>query len=229
MKKISMVIVAISAMISLSGCHEDPTYVDSYFQRQSVIEELSNELKGQYSSIFIPVIYNTSQEQMDYKSLWKGEVTENGQPIIHYTFGGYENRTVTLQQVPISWISFVIKDTKLAEAVKLLPDYDISIPYSFASSDEETGEASKMGKIIYSDSKVPVTLNYGGKQHLVLFNFKCPSQFVFDADKRPISPGRIQLELESIIVDNVIVQEIDGYSGEEYILSIMGKTDPISK
>lgn len=110
MKKISMVIVAISAMISLSGCHEDPTYVDSYFQRQSVIEELSNELKGQYSSIFIPVIYNASQEQMDYKSLWKGEVTENGQPIIHYTFGGYENRTVTLQQVPISWISFVIKD-----------------------------------------------------------------------------------------------------------------------
>lgn len=73
MKKISMVIVAISAMISLSGCHEDPTYVDSYFQRQSVIEELSNELKGQYSSIFIPVIYNASQEQMDYKSLWKGE------------------------------------------------------------------------------------------------------------------------------------------------------------
>ena len=56
-----MVIVAISAMISLSGCHEDPTYVDSYFQRQSVIEELSNELKGQYSSIFIPVIYNASQ------------------------------------------------------------------------------------------------------------------------------------------------------------------------
>lgn len=146
MKKISMVIVAISAMISLSGCHEDPTYVDSYFQRQSVIEELSNELKGQYSSIFIPVIYNASQEQLDYKSLWKGEVTENGQPIIHYTFGGYENQTVTLQQVPISWISFVIKDIKLAEAVKLLPDYDISIPYSFASSDEETGEASKMGK-----------------------------------------------------------------------------------
>lgn len=33
-EKISMVIVAISAMISLSGCHEDPTYVDSYFQRQ---------------------------------------------------------------------------------------------------------------------------------------------------------------------------------------------------
>lgn len=229
MKKISMVIVAISAMISLSGCHEDPTYVDSYFQRQSVIEELSNELKGQYSSIFIPVIYNASQEQLGYKSLWKGEVTENGQPIIHYTFGGYENRTVTLQQVPISWISFVIKDTKLAEAVKLLPDYDISIPYFFASSDEETGEASKMGKIIYSDSKVPVTLNYGGKQHLVLFNFKCPSQFVFDADKRPISPGRIQLELKSIIVDNVIVQEIDGYLGGEYFLSIMGKTDPISK
>ena len=42
MKKISMVIVAISAMISLSGCYEDPTYVDSYFQRQSVIEELRN-------------------------------------------------------------------------------------------------------------------------------------------------------------------------------------------
>ena len=81
----------------------------------------------------------------------------------------------------------------------------------------------------HSDSKVPVTLNYGGKQHLVLFNFKCPSQFVFDADKRPISPRRIQLELKSIIVDNVIVQEIDGYSGEEFFLSIMGKTDPISK
>lgn len=27
MKKRSMVIVAISAVISLSGCHEDPTYV----------------------------------------------------------------------------------------------------------------------------------------------------------------------------------------------------------
>ena len=117
----------INGQISLSGCHEDPTYVDSYFQRQSVIEELSNELKG------------------------------------------------------------------------------------------------------HSDSKVPVTLNYGGKQHLVLFNFKCPSQFVFDADKRPISPRRIQQELKSIIVDNVIVQEIDGYLGEEYILSIMGKTDSISK
>lgn len=32
MKKISMVIVAISAVNSLSVCHEDPTYVDSYFQ-----------------------------------------------------------------------------------------------------------------------------------------------------------------------------------------------------
>ena len=42
MKKRSMVIVAISAVISISGCHEDPTYVDSYFQRQSVIEELRN-------------------------------------------------------------------------------------------------------------------------------------------------------------------------------------------
>ena len=51
MKKITMAIVAISAMISLSGCHKDPAYVDSYFQRQSVIEELSNELKGQYSNI----------------------------------------------------------------------------------------------------------------------------------------------------------------------------------
>ena len=47
MKKITMAIVAVSAMISLSGCHKDPAYVDSYFQRQSVIEELSNELKGQ--------------------------------------------------------------------------------------------------------------------------------------------------------------------------------------
>ena len=224
-----MVIVAISAMISLSGCHEDPTYVDSYFLRQSVIEELSNELKGQYSSIFIPVIYNASKEQLDYKHLWKGEVTEDGRPIIHYTFGGYENQTVTLQQVPISWISFVIKDTNLAEAVNLLPDYDISIPYSFASSYEETGGASKMGKIIYSDSKVPVTLNYGGKQHLVLFNFKCPLQFVFDADKRPIFPGKIQLELKSIIVDNVIVQEIDGYSGEEFFLSILEKAAPFTK
>ena len=95
----------------------------------------------------------------------------------------------------------------------------------------QTKKQEKRAKwgIIYSDSKVPVTLNYGGKQHLVLFNFKCPSQFVFDADKRPISPGRIQLELKSIIVDNVIVQEIDGYSGEEFFLSILGKTDPISK
>ena len=56
MKKITMAIVAVSAMISLSGCHKDPAYVDSYFQRQSVIEELSNELKGQYSNIFIPVV-----------------------------------------------------------------------------------------------------------------------------------------------------------------------------
>ena len=42
MKKISMASVAISAVISLSGCHEDPTYVDSYFLRQSVIEKLRN-------------------------------------------------------------------------------------------------------------------------------------------------------------------------------------------
>lgn len=41
-EKISMAIVAISAVISLSGCHEDPTYVDSYFLRQSVIEKLRN-------------------------------------------------------------------------------------------------------------------------------------------------------------------------------------------
>lgn len=60
MKKITMAIVAISAMISLSGCHKEPAYVDSYFQRQSVIEKLSNELKGQYSNIFIPVVYNNT-------------------------------------------------------------------------------------------------------------------------------------------------------------------------
>ena len=48
MKKISMVIVAISAVISLSGCHEDPTYVDSYFQRQSVIEKLSNKYRRRH-------------------------------------------------------------------------------------------------------------------------------------------------------------------------------------
>ena len=48
MKKISMVIVAISAVISLSGCHEDPIYVDSYFQRQSVIEKLSNKYRRRH-------------------------------------------------------------------------------------------------------------------------------------------------------------------------------------
>ena len=40
---------------------------------------------------------------------------------------------------------------------------------------------------------------------------------------------RLRIIIKSIIVDNEIVQEIDGYSGEEYFLSIMGKTDPISK
>lgn len=54
MKKISMVIVAISAMISLSGCHEDPTYVDSYFQRQSVIEEAEKcKLKIAFKQLII--------------------------------------------------------------------------------------------------------------------------------------------------------------------------------
>lgn len=62
MKKRSMVIVAISAVISLSGCHEDPTYVDSYFQRQSVIEELSNELKG-HSDSKVPVTLNYGGKQ----------------------------------------------------------------------------------------------------------------------------------------------------------------------
>lgn len=43
-----MVIVAISAVISISGCHEDPTYVDSYFQRQSVIVKLSNKYRRRH-------------------------------------------------------------------------------------------------------------------------------------------------------------------------------------
>ena len=47
MKKKTMAIMVVSVMISLSGCHKDSAYVDSYFQRQSLIEELSNELKGQ--------------------------------------------------------------------------------------------------------------------------------------------------------------------------------------
>ena len=162
MKKIITIVVAIIALFGISGCHERLNYVNNYFQRQSVIEELSNDLEGQYRHMFIPVIYNASQEKLDYKSLWKGEVTENGQPVIHYTFGGYENRTVTLQQVPVSWISFIIKDLHLAEAVKQLPDYDISIPYSFVSSGEKTEGASNMGRIIYGDSSLPVTLNYGG-------------------------------------------------------------------
>ena len=229
MKKIITIVVAFIALFGFSGCHERPTYVNNYFQRQSVIEELSNDLEGQYSHMFIPVIYNASNEKLDYKSLWKGEFSEHGLPIIHYTFGGYENRTVTLQQVPVSWISFIIKDLHLAEAVKQLPDYDISIPYSFVSSGEKTEGASNMGRIIYGDRSLPVTLNYGGEQHLVLFNFKCQSVSTFDADKRPITPGRIQLELESIIVDNVIVQKIDGYSGEEFLLSIIGETNTVTK
>lgn len=229
MKKIITIVVAIIALFGFSGCHERLNYVNNYFQRQSVIEELSNDLEGQYSHMFIPVIYNASNEQLDYKSLWKGEFSEHGFPIIHYTFGGYENRTVTLQQVPVSWISFIIKDLHLAEAVKQLPDYDISIPYSFVSSGEKTEGASNMGRIIYGDSSLPVTLNYGGEQHLVLFNFKCQSVSTFDANKRPITPGRIQLELESIIVDNVIVQKIDGYSGEEFLLSIIDETNTVTK
>ena len=73
-----------------------------------------------------------------------------------------------------------------------------------------------------------MTLNYGGEQHLVLFNFKCRSLSPFDAHKRPITLGRIQLELESIIVNNVIVQKIDGYSGEEFLLSIFGETNLVA-
>ena len=61
MKKISMVIVAISAMISLSGCHEDPTYVESYFQRQSVIEKLSNKYRRRH----IDYKYKNNKKLMD--------------------------------------------------------------------------------------------------------------------------------------------------------------------
>ena len=81
MKKIITIVVAIIALFGFSGCHERLNYVNNYFQRQSVIEELSNDLEGQYSHMFIPVIYNASNEQLDYKSLWKGEFSEHGFPI----------------------------------------------------------------------------------------------------------------------------------------------------
>ena len=35
-----------------------------------------------------------------------------------------------------------------------------------------------------------MTLNYGGEQHLVLFNFKCQSVSTFDADKHEIDDTR---------------------------------------
>lgn len=60
-----MVIVAISAMISLSGCHEDPTYVDSYFQRQSVIE--GNHLF--YHNILEPPLYKGDSTSVKNKIL----------------------------------------------------------------------------------------------------------------------------------------------------------------
>lgn len=89
---------------------------------------------------------------------------------LQYVVGGYGDQRITIPNFPISLVAPCLKDTALARAVASAPLQNLLIRYGLSG-----GLSSKEseGYVRLAPEPLSLSLNVGGKQCVVEFDFDC--------------------------------------------------------
>ena len=142
---------------------------------------------------------------------------------LQYVVGGYGDQRITIPNFPISLVAPCLKDTALARAVASAPLQNLLIRYGLSG-----GLSSKEseGYVRLAPEPLSLSLNVGGKQCVVEFDFECKIFIGIDGENpTTLKVSPLQFSLDDVKILGGSIQDFgDGWSnGPTFDIYINGE------
>ena len=202
-------------LLALASCGLDAKYVDGYIHTESVQRAICKSISGDVKSKLLIYYADTSSHWKPLKEGTGYTRDLKKDSIINYSYsiGDYGNQYIVFPDFPISLLGHVVSDTTLAHALALVEPKAIVMKYQIGgagTSDDHKGSLSFQAQPLF------LTLQYGGKSHLVGIYFDNNSYtYLIDADHIEPMKMRLQVSVASVKVDDVTVQTFDDWQQNE--------------
>lgn len=202
-------------LMALVSCGLNAHYADGYIHTESVQRAICKSISGDVKSKLFIFYADTSAHWKPSKEStgYTRAVVKDSILNYAYTIGDYGNQYVVFPHFPISLLGRVMSDTALAHALSNVGPKEIVMKYIISgngSSDDHKGLLS------FHPQPLFLTLQYGGKSHLVSIYFDDNTcSYMIDADNIQPMKVRMQVSVASIKVDDVTVQTFDDWEKNE--------------
>lgn len=127
---------------------------------------------------------------------------------LQYVVGGYGDQRITIPNFPISLVAPCLKDTALARAVASAPLQNLLVRYGLSGglSDKESE-----GYVRLAPEPLSLSLNVGGKQCVVEFDFDCAIFIGIDGENpTTLKVAPLEFSLDDVKILGGSKQDFDG-------------------
>ncbi len=204
------------AVLLLAACEHEPVQKVYYIQMSKVQQELSNGMKGDYEGRLRVIMSDTAKHQrVDEEGVWERRALRDSVLSFPYVVGGYTAPFVTIPDFPVSWVSRVVCDPELKEALRTQPNISLTLGYQIRH-DFGDDVKSKKGRIILGPSPVTFYVNLGGSRRLVTLHFS-NSNVTYEIqadDESTWNLNHIRLSLIDVIIDGKRLGEFDDFNNQ---------------
>lgn len=201
-----------------------PRWTNSYFHREANVKRICDTMAGTYDMSYFRIYRTDLRGGQDVvkDSVIRAMLPDSAAPL-QYVVGGYGDQRITIPNFPISLVAPCLKDTALARAVASAPLQNLLVRYGLSGglSDKESE-----GYVRLAPEPLSLTLNVGGKQCVVEFDFECKIFIGIDGENpTTLKVSPLQFSLDDVKILGGSNQDFsDGWSnGPTFDIYINGE------
>jgi len=213
MKTMKLTIACVMLVaLSLASCNNDNDVEMRLTHQQK--ETYGQNITGEYAGRLI-VTYTNKDSKVTTDEAGNRQIEAYRETFVnaHCDVSGYKMHHVFLQDFPVSLLAKVVDaDTALSQALASAAPVTVTASYDFGYDTDYSHIAWA-----FIPNVMPLSLNYGGKEHHILIEFNNNSQyytFSHEALKQPeafrsIAQQGINLQLQAIYDGSTLVQRFN--------------------
>ncbi len=225
LKSVLFSVFAVVTVCLLGSCHRaTPRWTNSYFHREANVKRICDTMAGTYDMCYFRIYRTDLRGGQDVvkDSVIRAMLPDSAAPL-QYVVGGYGDQRITIPNFPISLVAPCLKDTALARAVASAPLQNLLVRYGLSGglSDKESE-----GYVRLAPEPLSLSLNVGGKQCVVEFDFECKIFIGIDGENpTTLKVSPLQFSLDDVKILGGSNQDFgDGWSnGPTFDIYINGE------
>lgn len=209
MKKALFLLLVALGMLLNTACENEPHKVITYITTPEVQAKIYGGLAGTYSGKLIVVMEDTAKHVIkNEEGTWVKQAMRDSVPNYTYIVEGLNRQRITLEKFPFKWLSRVVSDAELREALKTCPDTPLTIDYELHG--DPLAPNSHQGTLSYTTHPVSFDVVLAGTTHRVTVEFTNSLRSLIDADDpENWRIGSLQMEVSKVLVDGELIESFD--------------------